>query len=200
MSDDKYPAEALADETPATYRELDAWICKAREMLRTIPALEAERDRLHAAITAAGEPYAWAVSGMSRPFFGKDAEADAQAEARRCGGTARAFPLYLAPAIPATLDASAQPIAAQQPGDVMVNGLTDVETSASASVAGLVRGVARQPAAHTPSFARPPLTDERRFQLWKDSKFRGSGGQIDWFIEGTRAAERAHGIGRECGK
>lgn len=43
-----------------------------------------------------------------------------------------------------------------------------------------------------------PLTDEQRRQIWRDSPFRGSGGQIDWFIEGTRAAERTHQIGGEA--
>ena len=54
----------------------------------------------------------------------------------------------------------------------------------------------------TPLYTRPqpprqPLTDEQRRQIWRDSPFRGNGGQIDWFIEGTRAAEIAHGIGQE---
>jgi hypothetical protein len=39
-----------------------------------------------------------------------------------------------------------------------------------------------------------PLTDEQRMELWRTTEFRGNGGQIDWFIEGTRAAEAAHGI------
>ena len=38
--------------------------------------------------------YAWAVDGLSRMYFGEYAEIDAMAEARRCGGTATAFPLY----------------------------------------------------------------------------------------------------------
>lgn len=41
---------------------------------------------------------------------------------------------------------------------------------------------------------RKPLSDEQRRQMWRNSEFRGNGGQIDWFIEGTRAAERYHGI------
>ena len=39
-----------------------------------------------------------------------------------------------------------------------------------------------------------PLTDEQRMEMWRTTKFRGNGGQVDWFIEGTRAAEAAHGI------
>lgn len=38
------------------------------------------------------------------------------------------------------------------------------------------------------------LTDEQRMEMWRTTKFRGNGGQVDWFIEGTRAAEAAHGI------
>jgi hypothetical protein len=41
------------------------------------------------------KPYAWAVSVLYRMFFGEFAQDDAMDEARRCGGTARAFPLYL---------------------------------------------------------------------------------------------------------
>lgn len=40
-----------------------------------------------------------------------------------------------------------------------------------------------------------PLTDDERRKLWRESHFRGNGGQIDWFIEGTKAAERWHRIG-----
>ncbi len=41
------------------------------------------------------EPYAWAVSGLGGGmFFGEYAECDAKATAKRCGGTAEAFPLY----------------------------------------------------------------------------------------------------------
>jgi hypothetical protein len=38
--------------------------------------------------------YCWAVSGLQSMFHGKFAEADARNEARRCGGTAQAFPLF----------------------------------------------------------------------------------------------------------
>jgi hypothetical protein len=40
-------------------------------------------------------PYAWAVTGVNRMYRGEFAQYDATEEARRCGGTARAFPLYL---------------------------------------------------------------------------------------------------------
>jgi hypothetical protein len=41
---------------------------------------------------------------------------------------------------------------------------------------------------------RRSLTDEERQAMWQASDFRGNGGQRDWFIEGIRAAEVAHGI------
>ncbi|WP_158534266.1 hypothetical protein [Paracidovorax avenae] len=50
------------------------------------------------------------------------------------------------------------------------------------------------PAASGEPVARKPLTDEQRRQMWRTSSFRGTGGQLDWFVEGTRAAEQYHGI------
>lgn len=44
------------------------------------------------------EPYAWRVPPMSRCYFGEHAKIDAEAEARRVGGTAKAIPLYTHPA------------------------------------------------------------------------------------------------------
>ena len=42
-------------------------------------------------------PYAWTVTGTAQMFFGDYAQHDAEDVAKRCGGTARAFPLFLAP-------------------------------------------------------------------------------------------------------
>ena len=39
------------------------------------------------------------------------------------------------------------------------------------------------------------LEDDEVRRMWRGSEFRGNGGQIDWFTEGVRAGERAHGIG-----
>lgn len=39
-------------------------------------------------------PYAWAIDACSKMWRGEFAEMDAKAEAARCGGTCRAFPLY----------------------------------------------------------------------------------------------------------
>lgn len=39
--------------------------------------------------------YAWAVTGLGTPFYGEFAQYDAEAEARRVGGDAKAFPLYI---------------------------------------------------------------------------------------------------------
>ena len=41
---------------------------------------------------------------------------------------------------------------------------------------------------------REPLTEEQIRSMWRSSKFRGNGGQADWFCEGMRAAEAHHGI------
>ena len=57
----------------------------------------------------------------------------------------------------------------------------------------LRRGVVR--AAYMLGSMRQPLTDDAVLKMWRLSNFRGSGGQADWFAEGIRAAERAHGIG-----
>lgn len=48
------------------------------------------------------EPYGWNVPPMTQIYRGEFAEADAKAEARRCGGTAKAIPLY---AVPPAIDA-----------------------------------------------------------------------------------------------
>ena len=43
---------------------------------------------------AVQEPYAWTVSGTRRMWFGKYAENDARIEAKHCGGSCEAYPLY----------------------------------------------------------------------------------------------------------
>ena len=45
-----------------------------------------------------------------------------------------------------------------------------------------------------PAQVPQPLSDDEVLKLWRESDFRGSGGQADWFAEGIRAAERTHGI------
>lgn len=40
------------------------------------------------------EPYCWKVDGVREPFFGEYAEIEAKHEAKRIGGTCKAFPLY----------------------------------------------------------------------------------------------------------
>ena len=42
---------------------------------------------------------------------------------------------------------------------------------------------------------REPLTDEEIRHLWRDTPFKGNGGQHDWFMHGFRLAERYYGIG-----
>lgn len=43
---------------------------------------------------ASAEPYAWMIDGSNRTWFGKFSEIEARAEARRCGGTCTAFPIF----------------------------------------------------------------------------------------------------------
>ena len=64
-----------------------------------LEAAEKERDDLRAKIEEMEkqEPVAWIVAPSSRPFWGKYARQDAESEARRCGGTAKAEPIYLSP-------------------------------------------------------------------------------------------------------
>jgi hypothetical protein len=80
------------------------WDGEGDQRLWYARVIEAARDAQWAAALAdsgkPATPYAWAVTGMGRPFFGEFAEADARAEAKRCGGDTRAFPLYTSPALP----------------------------------------------------------------------------------------------------
>jgi hypothetical protein len=46
------------------------------------------------------EPVAWAVQACSKMWRGEYAEIDAKAEAKRCGGTCVAYPLYTTPPPP----------------------------------------------------------------------------------------------------
>ena len=64
-----------------------------------LEAAEKERDDLRAKVEAMEkqEPVAWIVAPSSRPFWGEYARQDAESEARRCGGTAKAEPIYLSP-------------------------------------------------------------------------------------------------------
>lgn len=57
-------------------------------------ALKQELSRATPTAQAQQSPYAWAVSGISKMFFGPHAEYDARLEANHCGGTAVAFPLF----------------------------------------------------------------------------------------------------------
>lgn len=47
------------------------------------------------------EPYGWHVTGSNELLRGEYAQSDAESDAERCGGTARAVALYTAPPPPA---------------------------------------------------------------------------------------------------
>ncbi|MDH2239112.1 hypothetical protein N5K27_22645 [Pigmentiphaga sp. GD03639] len=51
-------------------------------------------ERYGQAPAASAEPYAWMIDGSNRTWFGKFSEIEARAEARRCGGTCTAFPIF----------------------------------------------------------------------------------------------------------
>ena len=53
-----------------------------------------------ASVVVEDEPYCWMVTGSSVPFYGEFSQIDADLEAKHCGGTAKAFPLYTAPQAP----------------------------------------------------------------------------------------------------
>lgn len=61
-------------------------------------AIDALRTAIKQAEAKTGEPYGWAVTGCHSLYRGEWAEDTARSEAKRCGGTARAFPLYTHPA------------------------------------------------------------------------------------------------------
>lgn len=59
---------------------------------------EAARALIAAAVEQAqAVPVAWHVPPMTQMYFGEYAQIDAEAEARRVGGTAKAIPLYTHP-------------------------------------------------------------------------------------------------------
>jgi hypothetical protein len=80
----------------------EKWDGEGDQRLWYARVIEAARDaQWEAALADSGKPatpYAWAVTGMGRLFFGAFAAFDAKDEAKRCGGDTRAFPLYTSPA------------------------------------------------------------------------------------------------------
>jgi hypothetical protein len=71
--------------------------------LHTNTVREACRNGITAALTAAPapqtqEPHVWMIQGSHGTWKGEHAEMDAKAEAKRCGGTCYAYPLYTQPA------------------------------------------------------------------------------------------------------
>lgn len=105
-------SEAMSDsgDWPDTYDErtrLKSLVDRVRFYLKpaeqwaTVPKGGEEWSTVPKGYTAPaphGEPYGWAVTGCHSLYRGEWAESTAQAEAKRCGGTAVAFPLYTAPA------------------------------------------------------------------------------------------------------
>lgn len=63
-------------------------------------------------------PYAWHVPPMTRMYFGEYAQLDAESEAKRVGGTAKAIPLYTAP--PAIDDETRKPLTDEHIDNLLV--------------------------------------------------------------------------------
>ena len=62
--------------------------------LKVSEGLIATIRRLEYEATLANTPHAWAIQGSAIMWKGEYAEIDAQAEARRCGGTCVAYPVF----------------------------------------------------------------------------------------------------------
>ena len=72
--------------------------------IKTLPCEFKDGHCVHCGDTEQGEcegwntndepPYAWAIDACSKMWIGEYAELDAKAEAKRCGGTCKAFPLF----------------------------------------------------------------------------------------------------------
>jgi hypothetical protein len=73
-------------DRPDTSESYDAMMDRVQT---AIAALEAETGE-----PPVPQPYAWTVSASTRLWFGKHADTDSEIEARHCGGTCVAFPLY----------------------------------------------------------------------------------------------------------
>jgi len=85
---------ALTEQEPTPWREMVV-VSLVREGINKHRARELAD---HFAAQPAQEPVAWAVQACSKMWRGEFAEIDAKAEAKRCGGTCVAYPLYTAPA------------------------------------------------------------------------------------------------------
>ena len=70
-----------------------------------------------------------------------------------------------------------------------------IEAASRASSSGYLTGTTNWASAVIKHLGAKPaaqwvgLTDEELHKLWRESPFRGSGGQMDWFTEGARVAE-----------
>lgn len=95
-------------------KEMDADLARAiSDEVRAVLALAAPQ----------GEPYGWAVTGCHSLYRGEWAESTAQAEAKRCGGTAVAFPLYTAaPSVQPEQAEAVEPVAYR----IDYPGVTDI--------------------------------------------------------------------------
>lgn len=63
------------------------------------------------------EPFCWMVTGCNTKFYGEFAQQESEQEAKHCGGTSKAFPLYTAPPDAASIRRAAIEECAELPID-----------------------------------------------------------------------------------
>jgi len=68
----------------------DSYNVSRRTLYASIKRMDAETASVDAEIT----PHAWAIQGSAIMWKGENAEIDAKAEARRCGGTCTAYQVF----------------------------------------------------------------------------------------------------------
>ncbi len=181
-------------------------------------AYTADQMRAYAAEVLAAKahpkpkPYAWAVTGLSRPFFGEFAEDDARAEARRCGGTSTAFALIRMD-VPQRAPTDAEPAQAERqplPRGYLLHWPLPggdrkpmwVESRIAGDAIGcpvepiFSFGIGAEGAAPQPAQAeRQPLTREKREAVFKAAEAAmAADPNLSWRDAIVNEVERAHGI------
>ncbi len=106
---------ALANAEPIGWQAIEAWNtrtalaqqgdpevlahdnCRAESICRIWCGNSACISHTAAPAPQAQEPHVWMIQGSHGTWKGEHAEMDAKAEAKRCGGTCYAYPLYTHP-------------------------------------------------------------------------------------------------------
>jgi len=91
---------ALSTEREALVAQSDMWTSNktaSDEDFQAIKALLQEMADMLASDAQEIAPHGWMIEGSSQVLRGEHAEFDAKSEAKRCGGTCQAYPVYLKP-------------------------------------------------------------------------------------------------------